>query len=193
MALVIVIGVILAARFGIMEISRTVEDAVKQKTQRAAIVTPVPPEPTAPPRELLPGESMLEGYGSEESLPVEDLIRLGHVINNFALLVKGDNPLPFGSNEELAAALRGKNRLQMRFLPDQHPVFNEKGELVDRWGTPLFFHAEAKDRLDIRSAGPDKTMWTEDDLHRKHDGRFLRRNELNPPSLMGAGSSPKQS
>jgi hypothetical protein len=71
----------------------------------------------------------------------------------------------------------------MQFLPAHHPVFNEQGQLVDRWGTPLFFHATARDRLDIRSAGPDKSLWTEDDLHRKHDGSFLRGEKLNSASL----------
>lgn len=196
MALVVVIGVILAARFGIMEVSHTVNDMVKKRTEVPAVTRPAAPEPTpsppSEPEEPFIGSTILEGYGSPEAIPQEDLIRLGHAINNFALLVKGDTPLPLGSNEELSAALRGKNRLQMRFLPDKHPAFNEQGQLVDRWGTPLFFHAESQDRLDIRSAGPDKTMWTNDDLHRKHDGRFLRGDDLNPPSLMGAGAYPKK-
>jgi hypothetical protein len=40
---------------------------------------------------------------------------------------------------------------------------NDKGELVDRWGTPYFFHQLSRDHMEIRSAGPDKVMWTQDD------------------------------
>ena len=38
------------------------------------------------------------------------------------------------------------------------------GELCDRWGTPFFFHAESAARMEIRSAGPDRRLWTEDDV-----------------------------
>ena len=41
---------------------------------------------------------------------------------------------------------------------------NEKGELVDPWGTPYFFHQLSAMEMEIRSAGPDRIMWTEDDL-----------------------------
>jgi len=36
--------------------------------------------------------------------------------------------------------------------------------LVDAWGTPYFFHQLAAMEMEIRSAGPDKVMWTADDL-----------------------------
>ena len=108
---------------------------------------------------------------------------MARTLENFSLLVKGDNPLPLGANEEIAVALRGKNRARLRSLPDSHRAFNATGQLVDRWGTPLYFHAQSRDRLEIRSAGPDQKMWTADDLHRKHDGRFLRGEALLAPSL----------
>ena len=118
--------------------------------------------------------------------PEEDLHDIARTLGNFSLLVKGDNPIPLGANEEIAAALRGKNKAALRALPDGHRVFNARGQLVDRWDTPLYFHAESRDRLDVRSAGPDRKMWTTDDLHRKHDGRFLRGAALLAPSLVDA-------
>jgi hypothetical protein len=44
---------------------------------------------------------------------------------------------------------------------------NGDGELVDPWGTPYFFHQLSGTDMEIRSAGPDKTMWTDDDLMTK--------------------------
>jgi hypothetical protein len=55
---------------------------------------------------------------------------------------------------------------------------------VDRWGTPLYFHAISRDRLEVRSAGPDKVMWTEDDVQRQSDGTFLSAAGLQAPSLL---------
>jgi hypothetical protein len=70
---------------------------------------------------------------------------------------------PTGTNAEITAALAGKNPLRLALIPPQHAAINRDGELCDRWGTPFFFHAESATRMAIRSAGPDKKMWTEDD------------------------------
>jgi len=134
----------------------------------------------------LPGSPILKNYARESQPPQQDLTDLSRALGNFALLVKGYQPIPLGANEEIAAALRGKNKTQMRFLPDDAPCFNAQGQLVDRWQMPLFFHAMDKDRIDIRSAGPDKQMWTADDIHRHYDGQFVRGEALNAPSLLDA-------
>jgi hypothetical protein len=135
----------------------------------------------------LPGELILKNFGSPSGRPEGDLSMLANALSNLTLLIKAADPFPMGSNEEFAAALRGKNRTRLRFLPDVHRAFNAQDQLVDRWTTPLFFHAVAHDRIDIRSAGPDRQMWTEDDLHRKYDGQFLRGKDLNPRSLFDSG------
>jgi hypothetical protein len=71
---------------------------------------------------------------------------------------------PTGSNAEITAALTGKNKLRLALIPPEHPAINRDGELCDRWGTPFFFHAESGTRMEIRSAGPDRKMWTGDDV-----------------------------
>ncbi len=71
---------------------------------------------------------------------------------------------PVGDNQEITAALTGKNRLQLALIPRDHPAINAAGELCDRWGTPFFFHAESGTRMAVRSAGPDRKMWTADDV-----------------------------
>ena len=71
---------------------------------------------------------------------------------------------PVGTNAEITGALTGKNKLNVAFLPPKHPAINRAGELCDRWGTPFFFHAESATKMEIRSAGPDKKMWTDDDV-----------------------------
>ena len=71
---------------------------------------------------------------------------------------------PTGTNAEITAALTGRNRLRLALIPSDHPAINPAGELCDRWGTPFFFHAESATRMEIRSAGPDRKMWSEDDV-----------------------------
>lgn len=138
------------------------------------------------------GERILAQYADPARPPEEDMHGIARTLENFVLLIKGDNPLPLGANEEIAAALRGKNRGKLRALPDTHPAINAAGQIVDRWATPLFFHAQSRDRIDIRSAGPDRKMWNADDLHRKPDGRFLRGEALLAPSLFDESVRPNR-
>ncbi len=75
----------------------------------------------------------------------------------------GGNPV--GTNAEITAALNGDNPRHARFLDgaDGNTV-NSAGELVDVWGTPYFFHQLSAKDTEVRSAGPDKRMYTPDDL-----------------------------
>lgn len=71
---------------------------------------------------------------------------------------------PVGTNADITTALTGRNRLRLSLIPADHPAINKDGELCDRWGTPFFFHAESATRMEVRSAGPDKKMWSADDV-----------------------------
>jgi hypothetical protein len=76
--------------------------------------------------------------------------------------VFGENPV--GTNEEITKALQGGNSKQVNFLKEDGNRVNSNGELVDVWGTPYFFHQISGHEMEIRSAGPDRTMYTGDDL-----------------------------
>jgi len=70
---------------------------------------------------------------------------------------------PFGDNREITGKLLGQNPNGIIFLQPDNRAINAEGELVDRWGTPFFFHAESGTKMEIRSAGPDRIMRTPDD------------------------------
>ena len=69
-----------------------------------------------------------------------------------------------GDNRELTAALTGANDRKLVFIPADHPSLSATGELLDRWGTPYFFHKISDQVIDVTSAGPDKRLWSGDDL-----------------------------
>jgi len=71
---------------------------------------------------------------------------------------------PTGDNREIVNALTGANPERLPFFPRDHPNLNASGEWVDRWSTPLFFHHLASDVIEIRSAGPDRTLYSADDV-----------------------------
>jgi hypothetical protein len=72
------------------------------------------------------------------------------------------NQNPVGNNSEISRVLLGKNSQGKKFLPDNAHL-NAKGELTDRWDQPLFFHQISAKEMEVRSAGPDRKMWTADD------------------------------
>ena len=130
------------------------------------------------------GESILRGYASTNLPPQNDLTLMSRLMDNSLLLLKSAANQPLSANEDWAALFRGRNTAHERFLPDRSIAFNAQGQLIDRWGTPLFFHALGNRRYELRSAGPDQKLWTDDDLHRNADGSFRRGAALNPSSLM---------
>ena len=75
----------------------------------------------------------------------------------------GGNPV--GTNPEITSQLTGNNPKHINFInPQPGTSVNAMGELVDAWGTPYFFHQISGAEMEIHSAGPDKIMWTSDDL-----------------------------
>ena len=75
---------------------------------------------------------------------------------------------PVGENNEITAALTGKNPVQFVFISRGHSAINARGELCDRWGTPFHFHQISGTQMEIRSAGPDRKFGTADDVVSDH-------------------------
>src|ERR1039458_5925729 len=120
-------------------------------------VTPAnSPAPSAPPFVL----------GSADATPSMEpatvLSNMRVTINQYQSMF-GENPV--GTNPEITKALNGDNPKQARFIKLELGLrINGRGELVDYWGTPFFFHQLSGTEMEIHSAGPDKVMWTADDL-----------------------------
>ncbi|MFD0892838.1 hypothetical protein KBB96_15560 [Luteolibacter ambystomatis] len=110
---------------------------------------------------LLPIAADMARLNSPETLPQDDLSSLSLVLATYG---KNSGGNPTGENEEITAALLGNNPKRLAYLPANVPFVNASGQLIDRWGTPYFFHSMTAGRTDIRSAGPDRQMWTEDDI-----------------------------
>ena len=104
--------------------------------------------------------------GTADTLPAMDPAT---VLGNMRIAIQqygsrfGGNPV--GTNPEITRALNGDNPKEVRFLSEESGLrINGRGELVDYWGTPFFFHQLSGTEMEIRSAGPDRIMWTADDL-----------------------------
>jgi len=77
---------------------------------------------------------------------------------------------PTGNNLTIAKALLGRTEKKALILAVRKSDLNDKGEILDPWGTPLRFYFSDNEVM-IRSAGPNK-VWedsnvpTADDLYR---------------------------
>ena len=77
---------------------------------------------------------------------------------------------PTGNNVTIAKALLGRSEKKVLILAVRKSDMNDKGEILDPWGTPLRFYFSDNEVL-IHSAGPNK-VWedsnlpTADDLYR---------------------------
>ena len=89
--------------------------------------------------------------------------RLRLALGNFLLAVKDPYRPPLGDNRDIARALAGGNRRGLVLVPTNDSAFRD-GQLVDPWGTPYWFHPRAPDAIDIVSAGPDRKLFTADDV-----------------------------
>jgi hypothetical protein len=96
---------------------------------------------------------------SSESVAI-DLDKVTLSLRDFRTIA-GENPT--GTNAEITRALNGGNPKQARLLPEGQSI-NANGELIDRWGRPYFFHQLSRTDTEVRSAGPDGVMWTDDDV-----------------------------
>jgi hypothetical protein len=77
---------------------------------------------------------------------------------------------PTGSNVQIVRSLLGQTDKKVLILAVRRSDLNDKGEIVDPWGTPMAFYFAHNEVL-IRSAGPNKA-WEDsassasDDLYR---------------------------
>lgn len=149
-------------------VSQTVQSNISITTVSSPVTTPV--TGSMP----LLGETILRDYANTNFPPENDLTLMSRLMDNSLLLLKAAANRPLSANEDWADLFRGKNAAREEFIPAGHIALNAQGQLIDRWKSPLFFHALGGGRYEIRSAGPDKKLWTDDDLQRGYDGRFLR-------------------
>jgi hypothetical protein len=100
--------------------------------------------------------------------PISDKRKYANEMQGISLMLRDYRTLfhgnPVGSNAEIMQRLMGSNPKHARLGPPQGERLNEQGELIDRWGTPYFFHQQSATEMEIHSAGPDKILGTADDI-----------------------------
>ncbi len=151
--------VILILRPRIAPFSRAVERI--EDRSRASAANPAP-RAAPPPSAAEEPSRLADGLRDPKGDASKDMRILDGVFAAYRSALREGNPV--GENAEITAALRGRNRLGYAFIPEGSPAVDSRGELCDRWGSPYFFHQLSGEKMEIRSAGPDRRLWTEDDV-----------------------------
>lgn len=98
---------------------------------------------------------------STAKTPEEMLTLIQQVFSHYRFAYK-ENPVGV-ENFEITEQLLGKNPKKIIFIDKDNPALRGN-ELIDHWNTPYFFHALSSQIMEVYSAGPDKILWTEDDI-----------------------------
>lgn len=144
--------------------SKRVAAPTPKKPAPVVVTTTAPKPPEPPPRDrraIDPEiQKLADRLADHTQTPLNDL----EIVNEFFdMYRKTFSQLPVGSNEDLTAILTGSNPLEGVLFPADSPMI-VRGEIVDRWGSPYWFHPNSSARVEIRSAGPDKSLFTSDDV-----------------------------
>ena len=100
-----------------------------------------------------------------DSAIARDLELLGRVFDDWRINHPREGN-PVGENAMITAVLTSPDDRGVVHLARDHRAVNADGELCDRWGTPFHFHQLSGDKMEIRSAGPDRKFGTADDAVR---------------------------
>ena len=137
------------------------------------------------PKSLSEFDRLLDNPDLTESASVEALSSL---VLTYRQLGNGGH-YESGENIEITNALLGDNPKKVAFISAENSRINSEGELVDRFGVPYDFHFISSKNLIIRSAGPDQTFYTDDDIVSANEaetaeGTAILGNEVVPEELL---------
>lgn len=134
----------------------------RRTTEPTPASLPIRPPQVADPMSIDPDiQRMADDLSAKSESPSRDLEIVGEFIELYRKVFQQGNPI--GLNEDITAVLTGHNARNGILFPPSSPLI-VKGQLVDRWGTPYWFHPNNSFQMEIRSAGPDKDLFTRDDV-----------------------------
>ena len=121
---------------------------------------------TPPPAPPLLADQLLASYGKPTGTLASDMELFDRYLSNVFILTKSREPRYYATNKDLVLFLTGQKGNLTPFLSPDWALLNDQGQILDRVGNPLIVHPLSRDKIEIRSAGPDGIPYTEDDIVR---------------------------
>ncbi len=141
-------------------------DDIASRHRELRPLQPAPPSPETPnkPDPKKKGSPLAKELHSQDLSPQHDVDILHALLRQYLRHLKNRPAVPIGNDSDLAKALTGHNPMRLTVLPSDNPALCADGRLRDRWGTPYFLHPQGRNTYEIRSAGPDRKLFSADDL-----------------------------
>jgi hypothetical protein len=95
--------------------------------------------------------------------PAEEVQLVQQLFSQYRTALQNRPGPPVGDNQDLVQVLTGRNPLKRPLIPKNSPRIDAAGRLLDRWGQPFHIHAISDRWIEVRSAGPDRRLFTADD------------------------------
>lgn len=111
----------------------------------------------------IPHHPLAISFGASAESPEEESRILLEILDAYRRMNNGHYPVA-EDNRQMMKLMTGQGRSGLSMFPNDHPRLNSRGELTDRWKTPYFFHCISSRHIEIRSAGPDEQLFTNDDI-----------------------------
>jgi hypothetical protein len=121
------------------------------------------PSPSASPDPLSAGSPLAAELNAPGGDAGHDVRTLHALLRQYLRILHQYQGPPIGDDIDLARALTGHNPMGLVVIPPGNPALSADGHLRDRWGTPYFIHPIGYGAFEIRSAGPDRKLFTADD------------------------------
>lgn len=110
------------------------------------------------------GSPLAAELNAADRNPQHDVEVLHTMIVRYLRRMRQRQGPPIGDDIDLAHAFTGHNPMHLLVLRPDHPALSPDGHLRDRWGTPYFIHPLGNNAFEVRSAGPDRKLFTADDV-----------------------------
>jgi hypothetical protein len=138
-------------------------DAVRSQPQLSIATPSTEPQPLSREEALKQGSPLAQKLNAPGFTAQQDVEHLLEMIRQYERAMKQRRAHPIGNDMDLARVLSGKNALKITVIPPGHLALSADGHLLDRWGSPYFIHPRGQGAYEVRSAGPDKKRFTQDD------------------------------
>ena len=110
------------------------------------------------------GSPLADELNSPNHPAEEDVEIVRQLIGQYLTAMQRRPGPPIGDDRDLVRVLTGKNPLRAVVISPTHRAIDREGRLLDRWGTPYHLHPLDATAISVRSAGPDRRLFTPDDL-----------------------------
>jgi hypothetical protein len=113
---------------------------------------------------ILADASFAKKFGQAQLSIHEELDLIQVAFQDYLSFVKKGYRRPIGDNRDFVEAMTGNNFYRIAPIPPRHPRINRRGELTDRLGNPYAIHPLSEETIEVRAAGKDGVLWTDDDV-----------------------------